>query len=352
MKLPMTTEQTDTVLLTRYSSMQTGCTVEYTSQDLLGLVEEIRALKKQHNAVVLSHYYMPAELQITTEHGGIADFVGDSLGLSRAVMDVEADYIIFCGVKFMAETAFILNPGKKVLLPNHEAGCSLASSISGADVIVLKAQYPGVPVIAYVNTYAETKAECDICCTSRNALAIAESFASDTLIFLPDKFMGRNLQRVITEKTGKKMILWEGACEVHEQFTPGRIAGMQAMNPNAAVLVHWEVPDDAVVQALANSPGIVGSTSDIIRYVGESPMTEFILGSECDLGATLQGLYPEKSFVTPCIQCPHMKRITLENTRDALKSIGTSLEAKYVIDVPEDIRSRALLPIVRMMEFN
>ncbi|MBX0332327.1 quinolinate synthase NadA [Pontibacter sp. HSC-14F20] len=315
------------------------------------VVEEIRELKREKNAVILSHFYMSPELQVHHNDGGIADFVGDSLGLSVAAKSVEADNIIFCGVKFMAETAKILNPAKQVLLPSFEAGCSLAESITGADVRKLKAQYPGVPVVAYINTYAETKAEADICCTSRNAMDIARSFDSDRLIFLPDLFMGRNLQTRIKAETGKELILWEGKCEVHEQFTPQRINGLKLMYPEAQVLVHWEVPDDTVADALTGAGGVVGSTSDILHFVGESKSRQFILGSECDLGATLRGMYPEKEFIVPCIKCPHMKKITVQRTLQALRAIGTEAERMYTVDLDLDIRQRALLPIERMLKF-
>ena len=318
---------------------------------MLEMVEEIRELKRQKNAVILSHFYMGPELQVKHQDGGIADFVGDSLGLSVAAKGVEADNIVFCGVKFMAETAKILNPQKQVLLPSFEAGCSLAESITGADVRQLKALYPGVPVVAYINTYAETKAEADICCTSRNALDIARSFEGDRLIFLPDVFMGRNLQTKIKAETGKELILWEGKCEVHEQFTPQRISGLKLMYPEAQVLVHWEVPDNTVAEALTGSGGVVGSTSDIIRFVGESQARQFILGSECDLGATLRGMYPQKEFVVPCIKCPHMKQITLQRTLDSLRAIGTGKEALFEVAIEEEIRRKALVPIERMLAF-
>ncbi|MFD2245388.1 quinolinate synthase NadA [Pontibacter ruber] len=315
------------------------------------MVEEIRELKREKNAVILSHFYMAPELQVKHTDGGIADFVGDSLGLSVAAKSVEAANIVFCGVRFMAETAKILNPGKQVLLPSFEAGCSLAESITGADVRKLKAQYPGVPVVAYINTYAETKAEADICCTSRNALDIARSFEGDRLIFLPDLFMGRNLQTRIKAETGKELILWEGKCEVHEQFTSQRINGLKMMYPEAQVLVHWEVPDNTVADALTGTGGVVGSTSDIIRFVGESQTRQFILGSECDLGATLRGLYPEKEFVVPCIKCPHMKQISLQRTLEALRAIGTEAERNFEMTIEEEIRRKALVPIERMLAF-
>ena len=318
-------------------------------EKVLPVVEQIRELKKQHNAVVLSHYYMSPVLQVLEKDGGIADFVGDSLGLSVEATKVEADYIIFCGVKFMAETAHILNPSKKVLLPNHDAGCTLASSITGADVRNLRAQYPGVPVIAYINTYAETKAEVDICCTSRNALKIARSFDSDKLIFLPDMYMGQNLQEAFKGQTNKELILWNGKCEVHEQFTEN-ISEMAEVYPEAEMLLHWEVPGTTVSKMLGAKNGLVGSTSDIISYAGSSAAKQFILGSECDLGATLKGIYPEKEFITPCVVCNFMKKINIRNTLDSLLSIGTQKEDNYIITLADEIREKAFLPVKRMLE--
>lgn len=315
------------------------------------LLDEIRELKKKHNAVVLSHYYMPPELQIDTANGGVADFVGDSLGLSVAGTKTDASYIIFCGVKFMAETAYILNPEKRVLLPDHNAGCSLAESISGNDVLQLRQKYPGVPVIAYINTYAETKAECDVCCTSRNAIKIANSFDSKKLIFLPDKFMGQNLAAKFKKETDKELILWNGSCEVHEQFRTN-IEEMTLANPDAELLLHWEVPQETVAATLNNRKGIVGSTSDILNYVNESKATQFILGSECDLGATLKGMYPEKQFITPCIMCRHMKQITLQKTLEALRSIGSDKQMNFEVTVEEKIRQKAYVPIKRMLELS
>ncbi len=312
---------------------------------------EIRQLKKDKGAVILAHYYMPPELQILEKDGGVADFIGDSLGLSIEATKVNASNIVFCGVSFMAETAKILNPGKNVLIPDKEAGCSLASSITAADVRELKQRYPGVPVIAYVNTFAETKAECDICCTSRNAVSIAKSFESDTLIFVPDVYMGQNLQAKIERETGKKMILWHGACEVHEQFSNTSLANMKQMYPDAEMLLHWEVPKETVEESLNDHKGVLGSTNDILKYVGSSASQKFILASECDLGATLRGMYPDREFITPCFKCPYMKKISIANTLAALKSIGTGEQAKYEIVLPADVLERAYTPIKRMLEF-
>lgn len=336
------------LFIEKFSSMTGGVSDSMISK-LIPVIEEIRELKKEKDAVVLSHYYMAPELQVDATHGGVADFVGDSLGLSIAGTKTKAKNILFCGVKFMAETAFILNPEKQVLLPDKNAGCSLAESITGKDVIDLKTKYPGVPVIAYINTYAETKAESDICCTSRNALTIAKSFDSKKIIFLPDKFMGQNLAAKFKTETDKELILWNGTCEVHEQFR-NNLESMSASNPDAELLLHWEVPQATVDATLKNRKGLVGSTSDILNYVEKSDAKEFILGSECDLGATLKGMYPDKQFITPCIMCRHMKQITLQKTLEALRSIGNSQE--YNITVDESIRSRAYIPIKRMLDLS
>jgi quinolinate synthase len=316
------------------------------------IVSEIRKWKEEKDAVILSHYYMTPELQTLTKDGGVADFIGDSLGLSVEASRVKVKNIIFCGVVFMAETAKILNPEKNVFIPDKEAGCSLASSITAQDVIELKKKYPGVPVIAYVNTYAETKAECDICCTSRNAMSIARSFDNDTLIFIPDVYMGQNLQKSIEKETGKKLILWQGRCEVHEQFTNTSLSTMKMMYPDAEMLLHWEVPEETVEESFKGRGGVLGSTNDIIRYVGESKSKKFILASECDLGAILRGSYPDKEFITPCIKCPYMKKISLVNTLAALKAIGTDEANKYEVNLSLDIISRAYVPVKKMLEFS
>ncbi len=317
----------------------------------MAIFNDIRKLKKEKDASILAHYYMPPELQVLERDGGVADFIGDSLGLSIEASKVKSANIIFCGVAFMAETAKILNPDKHVFIPDKDAGCSLASSITAADVRRLRLQYPGVPVIAYVNTYAETKAECDICCTSRNALAIAKSFKNDTLIFIPDVYMGQNLQAQIERETGKRIILWDGRCEVHEQFSNASLATMLLMNPDAEMLLHWEVPKETVDESLHNHKGVLGSTNDILKYVGSSKSKKFIMASECDLGATLRGMYPEREFITPCFKCPYMKKINVGNTLSALQAIDTPEQVKYEIILSPGILERAFLPIKRMLEF-
>lgn len=316
------------------------------------IIAEIRHLKKQTNTLILAHYYMSPEIQVLEKEGGIADHLGDSLGLSVAASRSEATNIIFCGVRFMAETAKILNPHSRVFIPDREAGCSLAESITAADVIRLRQQHPGAPVIAYINTYAETKAECDIICTSRNALAIAASFKEDTLIFVPDVFMGNNLRKSIQEATGKKLILWNGRCEVHEQFRSAEMSVMQAAYPEAELLMHWEVPDATVDSAFKQQTGVLGSTSDIISYVGKSKSKQFILASECDLGAVLKSTYRDREFITPCIRCPHMKRITLQNTLEVLRKLDSGLPLNEEIDLDPELMDRARIPLERMLKFS
>jgi quinolinate synthase len=312
----------------------------------------IRQLKKEKNAVILAHYYMPSELQVLEKDGGVADYIGDSLGLSIEASKSTADNIIFCGVLFMAETAKILNPRRHVYIPDKEAGCSLAASITGEDVRRLKQQYPGVPVMAYINTYAKTKAECDVCCTSRNAVDIIKSLEGDRVIFLPDKYMGENLDRRIAAETGKKLILWDGVCEVHEQFRPDSIGTLEKLYPNAEILLHWEVPQETVISSLDDRGGVLGSTTDILRYVGQSKSRQFILASECDLGATLKSMYADREFITPCIKCPYMKKITLENTLSTLEAIGTTAESRYEVTLDAQVMEKAYLPIKRMLEFS
>lgn len=312
-------------------------------------MQEINRLKHKYNAVILSHYYMPPELQLLENKGGVADFVGDSLGLSIEGQRTHAERIIFCGVHFMAETAKVLDPRKKVYIPDTTAGCSLAASITPEDVQSLKRKYPGIPVMAYVNTSAEVKAACDICCTSRNAVKIAASLDSDTIIFIPDLYMGQNLQKRIFSETGKKLILWDGSCEVHEQFNQTSLSGLKLQYPDAEVLLHWEVPEPTVEQALDHRGGVLGSTTDILKYVGESRADSFILASECDLGATLKGMYPGKNFITPCIKCPYMKKITLDNTLQLLKDIDLGTAEDREVLLSDDILSRARLPIERMI---
>ncbi len=312
------------------------------------LISNINALKKQKNVSILSHYYMPPELQLLEKDGGIADITGDSLGLSLAAQQSEADAILFCGVRFMAETALIINPAKKVFMPDPSAGCSLAASITAEDINQLRRQYPGVPVMGYINTYAETKTALDICCTSRNAMAIAQSLDSDTILFVPDLYMGQNLQTAIKKACGKKLILWKGTCEVHEQFN----SSLPGISEDAEVLMHWEVPESTVNKQLATNKGIVGSTGDILQYVKQSAAKKFYLASECDLGVALKQQNTDKEFVTPCIRCPYMKQNTLEKVLHALEAIGTPAEASHSIVLDDATIEKARIPVLKMLQYN
>jgi quinolinate synthase len=313
---------------------------------------EINRLKVARNAVILGHNYMEAALFHT-----IPDFVGDSLDLSRKAASTDKDVIVFCGVRFMAETAKILNPRKTVLLPSLKAGCSLAASITAGDVRALKARFPGVPVVTYVNTYADVKAESDICCTSGNAAKVVESLGSGTVIFLPDEYLARNVAR----ETGKhiifptrlpsgeldantemqyEMIGWNGRCEVHEQFNVADIGRVREQFPDVAILAHPECSPEVVAAS-----DFSGSTNAMIRYVEETQAPHYLLLTECSMGENVAAANPEKEMLRLCsVRCPHMGQITLEMTRDSL------LHNQYVIDVPEEIRVRAYRAVRRMIE--
>ncbi|MCZ6635479.1 MAG: quinolinate synthase NadA [bacterium] len=314
------------------------------------LVYEINKIKKERGAIILGHNYMEPAL-----YHSVPDVVGDSLALSRKAAETDCDPIVFCGVRFMAETAKILNPDKTVLLPAKEAGCSLAASITAEDVRNLKQQFPGVPVITYINTYADVKAECDICCTSGNAAKVAESFDSDTIIFLPDEYLAAN----IADETDKKVIFptletignpkpgldyqmigWHGRCEVHEQFTVQDIENVRAQFPDVFVLAHPECSPEVVAAS-----DYSGSTSRMIDVVRESENSRFLLMTECSMGDNITAENPDKKMVGLCsIRCPHMNQITLEDTLNALQN------NERIIEVPEDIRIRAKRSLDRMLE--
>ncbi len=316
------------------------------------IAEEILRLKKEKNAVILAHNYMEPALFYS-----VPDFVGDSLELSRKAAACEQDVIVFCGVRFMAETAKILSPDKTVLLPAKKAGCSLAASITAEDVRNLKKQFPGVPVVTYVNTYADVKAECDICCTSSNAAAVVESLGTDTVIFLPDEYLAKNTAK----ETGKhiifptrmppnqfdssldyQMIGWHGRCEVHEQFTVEDIDNARRQFPDVLVLAHPECSPE-VVEASDYS----GSTTAMVHYVKNHKADKYLILTECAMGDNIAAENPDKEMLRMCsIRCPHMNEITLEDTRDAL------IHNRYVIDVPEDIRKRAYRSVKRMIEIS
>lgn len=321
------------------------------------LAEQIIQLKEQRNAVILGHNYMEPAL-----FHSIPDFVGDSLELSRKAAQTDKDIIVFCGVRFMAETAKILNPGKTVLLPAREAGCSLAASITAADVRALKQRFPGVPVVTYVNTYADVKAETDICCTSGNAVAVVESLKADTIIFLPDEYLARNVARetgkhIIFPSVGRgpnlsldtarkpeteldvQMIGWHGRCEVHDKFTVKDIANVRAQFPDVVILAHPECSPEVVAAS-----DFSGSTTAMIKYVERTHAPRYLLLTECSMGDNILAAHPEKPMLRLCsARCPHMNQITLEDTLAALQ------QTQYVIDVPEDIRVRAARSVERML---
>ena len=311
------------------------------------LAAEIDQLKAEHNAVILGHNYMEPTLFYS-----VPDFKGDSLELSRKAAETDKDLIVFCGVRFMAETAKILSPEKTVLLPAKVAGCSLAASITAEDVRQLKARYPGVPVVTYINTYADVKAETDICCTSSNAKAVVESLNTDSIIFLPDEFLAKNVARetgkhiIFPTKTPKadgeieyELIGWHGRCEVHEKFTVEDIDNARRQFPDVLVLAHPECPPD-VVEASDYS----GSTTAMVKYVQDHDSPRFLILTECSMADNILAENPDKELLRMCsIRCPHMNEITMEETRDSLKY------TQYVIDVPEDIRVRARASVDRML---
>ena len=309
------------------------------------LIAEINELKKEKNAVILGHNYMePALFHFA------ADLTGDSLELCRLASQTEHDIIVFCGVRFMAESAKIINPSKKVLIPSAQAGCSLAASITGEDVRKIKAQYPGVPVVTYVNCYAEVKAETDICCTSSNAVQVVNSLDSDTVIFLPDEYLARNVARETNKNIifpGKEsrdglsntMIAWNGKCEVHEKFTVEDITNVRRQFPDVIVLAHPECPPDVVEAA-----DFSGSTSAIVKYVRENDAPQYLILTECSMGDNIIAENPTKEVLRLCsVRCPHMNEITLEQTRDALKF------ERYEVDVDLEIREKAKKSIDRML---
>ena len=315
---------------------------------------EVLRLKVERDAVILGHNYMEPALFHT-----VPDFQGDSLELSRRAAETDKSVIVFCGVRFMAETAKILNPTKTVLLPTEKGGCSLAESITAADVRALREAYPGVPIVTYINTYADVKAECDICCTSSNAAAVVESLKSDTVIFLPDEFLARNVARetgrhVIVPSVLRKgaaaangadttvehtMVAWKGRCEVHELFTPDDIDVVRKQYPDVMILAHPECSPEVTAKA-----DFSGSTTAMIRAVERSKAKRFLLLTECSMGDNIVAANPGKEMLRLCShRCPHMHEITLEQTRDSLKFM------RWEIDVPEDIRVRALRAVERML---
>ncbi|RWM85665.1 quinolinate synthase NadA [Mesorhizobium sp.] len=292
-------------------------------------IDAILELKRQRNAVVLAHNYQTPEI-----FHCVADIVGDSLTLARRAMAVEADVIVLAGVHFMAETAKLLNPEKTVLIPDLQAGCSLADSITAADVRLLRQRYPGVPVVTYVNTSVEVKAESDICCTSGNAKAVVESLGVRRVIMLPDEFLAQN----IAAETDVEIIAWKGHCEVHERFTPADIRQLREDNPGVTVLAHPECPPDVVAEA-----DFSGSTAAMSDYVGSQKPPRVVLMTECSMSDNVAVEHPDIEFIRPCNLCPHMKRITLANIRSALE------QNRHEVTIKPEIAGRARLAVERML---
>ncbi len=294
------------------------------------LIARINELKAERNAVILAHNYQTPEI-----YHGVADYTGDSLGLAQQARDADADVIVQCGVHFMAETAKILSYDKTVLIPDLKAGCSLADSITGADVRMLKQRYPGVPVVSYVNTTAEVKAETDVCCTSANAIQIVNSLGTDRVIFLPDEYLGR----YVAQNTDVEIILWEGSCEVHERFTAEELRNYRAQTPGIQIIAHPECPPDVLDEA-----DFVGSTSGMISYVDHERPERVVMVTECSMSDNVAVEFPDVEFVRPCNLCPHMKRITLPKILDCLENM------QYEVTMDADLARRAYGSVQRMLE--
>jgi len=298
------------------------------------LIAEINRLKREKDAVILAHNYMTPEI-----FHGVGDYVGDSLGLAKEAARSKAKIIVQAGVHFMAETSKILSPEKRVLIPDLRAGCSLASSITGADVRLIKQRYPGLPVVTYVNTTADVKAETDICCTSANAVQVVEEAARlwgvDRVILIPDEFLARNVAR----QTDIKIIAWQGRCEVHERFTAADILELRAAYPDAEVLAHPECPAEVLEVS-----DFAGSTAAMNDYVIQRKPKRVVLITECSMADNVAADAPDTEFLRPCNLCPHMKMITLENIYEAL------LNDRYEVTVDPAIAERARLAVQRMVD--
>jgi quinolinate synthase len=298
------------------------------------LIAAINDLKKEKNAVILAHNYMTPEI-----FHGVGDYVGDSLGLAREAAKSDARIIVQAGVHFMAETSKVLCPDKTVLIPDLRAGCSLASSITGADVRLIKQRYPGLPVVTYVNTTADVKAETDICCTSANAVQVVEHAARawgvGRVILIPDEFLARNVAR----QTNIGIIAWKGRCEVHERFDAADVRELRAAYPGAEILAHPECPTEVIEEA-----DFAGSTAAMNDYVIKRKPRQVVLITECSMADNVACDAPETEFVRPCNLCPHMKRISLENIYEAL------LEGRYEVVIDPSVAERAGLAVQRMID--
>jgi quinolinate synthase len=293
------------------------------------LLSEIEALKASRRAVILAHNYMTPDI-----YHGVADLRGDSLALARMAVETEADVIVMAGVHFMAETAKLLNPAKTVLIPDLRAGCSLAEAITGSDVRMLRQRYPGVPVVSYVNTSAEVKAESDICCTSSNAVAVVESLGSERVIFLPDQYLGR----WVASQTGVDVILWEGSCIVHERFTGDELRAYRESHPGIQIIAHPECPPDVLAES-----DFVGSTAGMISWVERNRPHRVVMVTECSMSDNVAVELPDVEFVRPCNLCPHMKRITLAGIANSLRHL------RHEVTIPARVAERARLAVTRML---
>jgi len=293
------------------------------------LVARIEALKQARHAVVLAHNYMSPDIFHT-----VADITGDSLALARAAAETDADVVVMAGVRFMAETAKLLSPDKVVLLPDLRAGCSLAASITPADVRALRARHPGVPVVAYVNTTAAVKAEVDVCCTSANAVEVVESFGADEVVLLPD----RHLTAWVASQTSVRVHGWDGACEVHDRFRGVDLAALRAEDPELLILAHPECPPDVIAEADGTT-----STSGMARIVATRRPARVALITECSMADNLRALHPDIDFVPACNLCPHMKRITLAGILDALE------QDRHRIEIDPEVAEPARASIERML---
>ena len=295
-------------------------------------IKAINELKKTRDAVILAHNYQTPEI-----FHCVADIRGDSLQLAIEATKVTSDIIVQCGVHFMAETSKILNPNKTVLIPDSRAGCSLASSITGADVRLLRERFPGVPVVAYVNTSADVKAEVDICCTSSNAVQVVESLNAPTVIFLPDQY----LPRYVASKTDVKIIAWKGACEVHERFTGDELRAYREADPTVQIIAHPECPPDVLAEA-----DFTGSTAHMIDWVRNRHPKRVVMITECSMADNLRAGLPDVEMVQPCNLCPHMKRITLAKILDSL------LTLREEVSVDPLIAEKARRSVERMISLN
>ncbi|ATG36649.1 quinolinate synthetase A [Phaeobacter piscinae] len=296
-------------------------------------VAAILALKKERNAVILAHNYMTPEI-----YHGVADVVGDSLQLAIEAAKVEADVIVQCGVHFMAETSKILSPDKTVLIPDVEAGCSLAESITADGIAQMREKYPGAPVVTYVNTTAEVKAASDICCTSSNAAQIVAAQESDTVIMTPDQYLAQNIAQQVPQKN---VVWWEGSCIVHEQYTAKDLRDFREWNPGTRLIAHPECPPDVV-----NEADFSGSTSGIIKYVTDEKPEKAMLITECSMASNIADQLPEVDFVGPCNMCPYMKKITLEKI---LWSLHTMSEP---VEVNAEVAEQARVAVQRMIDLS